>query len=229
MDYDHNASPFNAVPPVVLAIVGAMFAVELWFFLSQSGIVGATRGGDDARIFALQRFAFSSEIADAMVQNGQYPPMQVLRFVSYAFVHTSFTHMVFAGVFTLALGKMVGELFGQVAVAVLFFAGTIAGALSYWLILNDAVPLIGGFPGAYALIGAYTFIMWVHLGNVGQSQYRAFTLIGALLAFQLIFGLFFGAGNDWLADLGGFFAGLFLSVPLAPGGRARLMARLRRR
>ena len=153
----------------------------------------------------------------------------MMRFVSYAFVHVSFTHMVFAGVFTLALGKMVGDIFGQVAVAAIFFAGVIAGAVAYWLIAGDPAPLIGGFPGAYALIGGYTYIMWVHLGHVGESQYRAFLLIGILLAFQLLMSLMFGGGADWVADIGGFFAGLFLSVPLAPGGWARLKQRIRRR
>ncbi|MBY6155472.1 rhomboid family intramembrane serine protease [Vannielia litorea] len=228
MDWDHNASPFNAVPPVVLALVGAMFAVELWFVLSQAGIVGATRGGDDARIFALQRFAFSPEIMAMMVERGEYPPSQLMRIVSYPFVHGGFTHMIFAGVFTLALGKMVGEVLGQVAVAVMFFSGTVAGALAFWLLAGGGA-LFGAFPGAYALIGGYTFIMWVHLGRRGENQYGAFTLIGVLLAFQLVFGVLFGAGNDWIADIGGFFAGLFLSVPLAPGGWRRMMERLRRR
>ncbi|MCO6383774.1 MAG: rhomboid family intramembrane serine protease [Vannielia sp.] len=228
MDWDHNASPFNAVPPVVLALVGAMFAVELWFVLSQSGIVGATRGGDDARIFALQRFAFSGEIMSLMVERGEYPPAQVMRVVTYPFVHGGFTHMIFAGVFTLALGKMVGEVLGQVAVAVLFLAGTVAGAMAFWLLAGGGA-LYGAFPGAYALIGGYTYIMWVHLGRMGESQYRAFSLIGVLLVFQLVFGVLFGAGNDWIGDIGGFFAGLFLSVPLAPGGWRRLMERMRRR
>ncbi len=228
MDWDHNASPFNAVPQVVLALVGVMFAVELWFLLSQSGLVGATRGGDDARIFALQRFAFSPEIMGMMVERGEYPPRQLMRLVTYPFVHGGFTHMVFAGVFVLALGKMVGEVLGQVAVAVLFLAGTVAGALAYWALAGGGA-LYGAFPAAYALIGGYTYIMWVHLGHMGESQYRAFTLIGVLLVFQLVFGVLFGAGNDWIADIAGFLAGLFLSVPLAPGGMARLVERLRRR
>ncbi|QDC11346.1 rhomboid family intramembrane serine protease [Oceanicola sp. D3] len=228
MDWDHNASPFNAVPPVVLALVGLMGAAELWFMLSQAGIVGNTRGGDDARIFALQRFAFSGEIMGMMVERGEYPASQLMRTVTYPFVHGGFTHMLFAAVFTLALGKMVGEVLGQVAVVVLFFAGTVAGALAFWLLAGGGA-LYGAFPGAYALIGGYTYILWVHYGHMGESQYRAFTLIGVLLVFQLVFGVLFGAGNDWIGDIGGFFAGLFLSVPLAPGGWQRLMARLRRR
>ncbi|MBS8227827.1 rhomboid family intramembrane serine protease [Vannielia litorea] len=228
MDWDHNASPFNAVPPVVLALVGLMGAVELWFMISQAGIVGNTRGGDDARIFALQRFAFSGEIMSLIVERGEYPASQLMRIVTYPFVHGGFTHMLFAAVFTLALGKMVGDILGQVAVAVLFFAGTVAGALAFWM-LAPGGALFGAFPGAYALIGGYTYIMWVHYGHMGESQYRAFALIGVLLVFQLVFGVLFGAGNDWIGDIGGFLAGLFLSVPLAPGGWQRLIARLRRR
>jgi len=64
---------------------------------------------------------------------------------------------------------------------------------------------------------------------VGQNQYRAFSLIGFLLAIQLVFGLLFGGGNDWVAELGGFVTGLILSIPLSPHGTRRLLEALRRR
>ena len=59
---------------------------------------------------------------------------------------------------------------------------------------------------------------------------RAFTLIGMLLAFQLVFGLLFGnAGYSWIAEVSGFVIGFLLCFVLVPGGFARAMATLRRR
>ncbi|MAQ46871.1 MAG: rhomboid family intramembrane serine protease [Confluentimicrobium sp.] len=225
---DHT-SPFNAIPPVVLLLTAALALPELLFWASKSGLVPGARGGDDMRLFALQRFAFSGELMDRMRAAGQYPFAGMIRLISYPFVHASFTQMVFAAVFVLALGKMVGEVFSQMAVAVIFFASAICGALIYTLLLDDPRPLIGGFPAAYGLIGAYTFILWVGYGAVGQNQYRAFSLIGFLLAIQLVFGLLFGGGNDWVAELGGFVTGLILSIPLSPHGTRRLLEALRRR
>jgi membrane associated rhomboid family serine protease len=50
-----------------------------------------------------------------------------------------------------------------------------------------------------------------------------------LLALQLGFGLIFGAGQSWIAELSGFVAGFVLAVPLAPGGWTMLLARMRQR
>jgi membrane associated rhomboid family serine protease len=58
---------------------------------------------------------------------------------------------------------------------------------------------------------------------------RAFTLIGFLMGIQLVFGLLFGGGLDWVADLAGFVAGFALSFVVAPGGVSQILARMRQR
>lgn len=227
--HDPDAPPLNPLPAAVIALAVAIFGVELLFMLAKSGLIGGTRGGEDWRIFALQRFAFSGDVFDWMVETGRWPPQHLMRFVTYPFVHVNFTQMIFVLVFVLALGKMVGEAFSNLAVLAVFFASAIVGALVYAVLLDDPRPLIGGFPGAYGLIGAYTMILWVGYGAVGQNQYRAFTLIGFLLGIQLIFGLLFTVGNDWVAEIAGFVTGFVLSGLLVPGSVGRMIARLRQR
>jgi len=206
-----------------------MFGVELVFMLAKTGLLSGARGGEDWRIFALQRFAFSGEVFDWMVETGRWPLEHLWRFVTYPFVHVSFTQMIFVVVFVLALGKMVGEVFSSVAVLALFFVSSIVGALTYAVLLSDPRPLIGGFPGAFGLIGGYKLILWVGYGQVGANQYRAFTLIGFLLGIQLIFSLFFTVGNDWVAEVAGFATGFILSSLMVPGAVGRILARLRQR
>ncbi len=92
------------------------------------------------------------------------------------------------------------------------------GALVYALLLDTPQPLIGGFPAVYGLIGAFTFLLWVRLALNGGPQARAFTLIGFLMGIQLVFGLLFGGGKDWIADLAGFVAGFGLSFRGQSGG-----------
>ena len=129
----------------------------------------------------------------------------------------------------LALGKFVGEVFSPAATLATFFLSSVFGALVFGLILDGAVPLIGAFPGIYGLIGAFTYILWLRLGQAGEDQLRAFQLIGFLLGLQLIYGLLFGAGVQWIAELAGFAAGFGMSTVLAPGGFAALLAKLRER
>lgn len=228
MSSNPNVSPVNPIPPVVLALVIVIVGIELVFQMGARGFVG----GPEAvgwRLSALQRYAFSGDIMDWMLANNRWPMEHVIRFLSYLFVHVGFAHMLFVVVFLLALGKMVGEIFHPLAVLVVFFGSALVGALAYGLILDDPMPLIGGYPAVYGLIGAYTFLLWVRLAATGENQMRAFLLIGLLMGVQLIFGLLFGGGNDWLADLAGFCAGFALSFVVSPGGWGRVMDKLRQR
>ena len=166
---------------------------------------------------------------DFVVERSAWTSPELLRFVTYPLVHLGFTHVLFVIVFLLALGKLVGEIFGGMAVLLTFFLPVIFGALVYALALDDPRPLAGGFPAVYGLIGAYTFILWTSLGHRGDNQWRAFTLIGFLLGIQLVFGVLFGSTNDWVAEVSGFLFGFAISPVLAPGGFQRLRDKLRQR
>ena len=224
----NNESPVNPLPPVVLALAAVIFAIEMLFQLGARGIIG----GPEAvgwRLAAVTRYGFIGDVFDQMLARNIWPVEHLLRLVSYPFIHASFTHAVFVLVFLLALGKMVGEIFGAWAVLAVFFGSAIAGALVYGLLLDEPYPLIGGFPAVYGLIGAFTFLLWTKLALSGGPQSRAFVLIGFLMGIQLVFGLLFGGNRDWVADLAGFVAGFGLSFVVSPGGWGRVVDRLRRR
>lgn len=221
-----EVSPVNPIPAVVMALFSMIMAIELAFYLGNRGLVG----GPEAvgwRLAAIQTYSFSGDIFDWMWRNNRWPMEHVQRFFTYPFVQVGFTQTLFVGVILLAMGKMVAEVFGQVAMLLIFVLSGVGGALAYAVFLNDPIPLIGGFPPVYGLIGAFTYMLWRSLSRVGANQTRAFSLIGMLMGLQLLFGLLFGAHNDWVADLGGFVTGFGLSFVVSPGGMARLRARIR--
>ncbi|WP_300060791.1 rhomboid family intramembrane serine protease [uncultured Roseobacter sp.] len=227
MSDHHDPSPVNPLPPVVVILFLAIAIPEAAFSLGARGLIG----GNEAvgwRLASVQSYAFSGDIFDWMVSNGRWLPEHLLRFLTYSFVHTGFTSALFAAVLLLALGKLVGETIGQLAVLVLFFGGAVFGALVYGVLLNDPNWLIGGFPAVYGLIGGYSFVMWQSLAARGEEQLRAFSLIAILMGLQLIWGIFFDVGNGWVADLAAFFFGFGASAALVPGGMARLLSALRR-
>ncbi|WP_282078018.1 rhomboid family intramembrane serine protease [Epibacterium ulvae] len=220
-------SPFNSLPPVVVALALVLLGIECVLSLGARGIVG----GPEAvgwRLAALQSYSFSPDIFWWMLETSQYPSEHIMRFVSYAFIHGNFTQALFVCVFLLALGKMVAEVFGEVRMLIIFILSAISGAVVFGLLIGGPAPLIGGFPAVYGLIGAYTFILWASLGQLGEQQSRAFSLIAFLMGVQLLFGLVFGGQPDWVADLSGFAAGFGLSFLLAPGGWAKIRALIRR-
>lgn len=220
-------SPVNPLPPVVVALFLMIIGIEAVLSLAARGIIGGA-GGIGWRLEAIQSYAFSGVIFDWMWNNGLWPTEHLIRFVSYLFVHASFTHALFVCVMLLALGKMVGEVFSGLATLAVFIVSGVVGALAYALLLDDQAPLIGGFPGVYGLIGAFTYLLWLRLGELGAQQVRAFSLIGFLMGIQLIFGLLFGVQNDWVADAVGFAAGFALSFFVSPGGVSRLRQRIQR-
>lgn len=228
MSSNPDMSPVNPLPPVVVVLALAIFVVEAVFNLGTRGLIG----GPEAigwRSAAIGSYTPSGLLFDRMLETGRFPPEHLLRFVSYPFIHVSFTHMLFAVVLLLALGKFVGEIFSGWAVLLVFFLSSIVGAVVYGVFVDSRVALIGAYPAVYGLIGAFTFLLWVNLAAHGANQYRAFTLIGFLLFIQLVFGVFFGGGPDWIADVAGFVTGFLVSFVVSPGGWSRALSQLRRR
>jgi len=167
---DRNAPPLNPLPMIVWVLALPIIAMEVVVGLGGAGIVGGMEGAG-WRLQALERFVFSPPLMQAMIDRGDYPLLQIMRLVTYPFVHGATTHALFVVVILLALGKMVGEVF------------------RWW----------------------------------------AVSLIGFLLGIQLLFGLLFGGGWEWVADLTGFAAGFLLSFVVSPGGWSRVRDRLRQR
>ncbi len=228
MSSNHNVSPVNPLPPVIVALAGAMFVIELAFNLGARGLIGGPQAVG-WRTEAIQGYSPSGLLVHRMIEAGRYPPEYLLRFVTYPFIHVNFTHMMFAVAILLALGKFVGEVFRWWALLLVFFTATIVGAVVYGLFVDSRVALVGTYPGDYGLIGAFTFLLWVDLAAHGANKYRAFTLIGLLLFIQFFFAVFLGGGQGWIANVAGFATGFGLSFIVSPGGWTRALAQLRRR
>ncbi len=228
MSFDPDASPVNPLPSVVIALVVFIFGIELVFQAGNAGLIGGPQA-TGWRIAALENYGFYEPLFNWMVENRQIRWDFVMRFVTYPFIHGSFLDAVFALVFILALGKMVGEVFSGWAVLVIFFASSIIGALTYGLVWDTRLMLYGAFPAAYGFIGAFSFLLWVRLAGTGENRMQAFTLIGFLMGLQLVWGILFGSNPDWVAKLAGFVTGFGLSFLLAPGGWQHVLAAMRRR
>ena len=223
-----NQPVFNSLPAAVVALALAIFAVEVLLTLGARGYVG----GAEAigwRLEAIQRFSFFAPVVAWMFETGNWSFDHLQRFVTYPFIHTGFTHAAFVIVFLLALGKLVGEVFGNLAVVAIFFGCGIFGALIYAGLVVDDRPLIGGFPSVYGLIGAYTFVLWVRYKAMGENEWQAFSLIGFLMGIQLFFGIFFDVGWEWVAEIAGFVFGFVLTPALVPGAFRRFLDKMRQR
>ena len=217
----------NPIPPVVIVLCLIAVGVELTFTAAEAGLLGGARG-IGWRIAAIEDYAFSPAALDYILLRGDFGFDLLKRFLTYPFVHPNFTGALFGAALLLALGKFVGDVFGTWPTLAVFVVTAIGGALVFGLAV-DGVPLVGLFPPIYGLIGAYTYLIWLRLGQTGQNQLAAFRLIGFLLGLQLAFGLLFGSSPVWIAELAAFVIGFAISTVLAPGGWSALLQRIRQR
>ena len=228
MNPDQNVSPLNPLPPVVWLLALPIIAMEAVLALGAAGLVGDP-SAVGWRLDAVQRFAVAPELTRWMFENRVWPLEGLVRFVTYPFVQGSTTQAIFVVVILLALGKIVGEIFRWWAVLAVFFLSSIVAAIGFSALPFIEVPLFGGYPGNYGLIGAFTWLMWTRLRGSGSMQYRAFTMIVFLMGVQLLFGLLFGTGPWWIAELIGFLTGFALSFLVSPGGLRHVIAQMRNR
>jgi membrane associated rhomboid family serine protease len=225
---DRNAPPLNPLPAVVWLLALPMIVAEFAFSMGAAGgFFGPEAKG--WRIAWMEQFGFFPEYWRARFAIGDLDFALISRFFAYPFLHSDITSTLFGVVILLAMGKFVGEIFRWWALLAVFFGASVVGALVYALLPGIIAPLFGAFPGVYGLIGAFTFLLWVRLVATGANQYRAFSMIGFLMLFQLLFGVLFGGSWNWVADITGFTTGFFLSFVVAPGGWARVRARIRQR
>jgi rhomboid protease GluP len=225
----NNDYPVNPIPPVIIGLCVIIALIEVTFSMASAGLIGGQLGVGWRNQAILQDYSFTPYVWDQVVQQGDYSFDVLKRFVTYAFIHGSSTQAIFGVAILLALGKFVGDVFHPLAVLAVFLLSGIVGAAVYGATLNQNIALFGVYPPDYGLIGAFTYLQWLRLGQMGQNQLRAFQMIAFLMAIQLLFALLFGGSPTWIADITGFVTGLLLSTLLAPGGWTAFMRRMRSR
>jgi len=224
----HLEPPFNPLPWVVWVLALPMVAFEIIFNAAEAGLIGGAQGVG-WRVATLEQYAVWPAYWRQQAAAQAFDLELIGRFFTFPFMHISAAHAVFAIVILLAMGKFVGDVFRPFAVAALYLIAGAVGAAVYASIPSIDLPLMGAYPGDYGLIGGFTYVLWLRRAGTGWQQYRAFSMIGFLLAVQLLFGVLFGGGPEWVADLSAFAAGFALSFVLAPGGFARLREMMRQR
>ncbi|MEL6549491.1 MAG: rhomboid family intramembrane serine protease [Pseudomonadota bacterium] len=217
-------SPINNVPPAILALTALVIGIEILFLAGTRGIIGGPQA-EAWRVLAVTDFGFAPRLWAFMGETGQWSFDGVARVVSYAFLNQSFVSAVFACVFILAFGKFVGDVIGGARALLIYLVSAAGAAVLYGTVFPDQGVLVGSFPGAYGLLGAYTFILFLSLEHANENKLQAFRLVGVLAALQLVFGVIFAGPPWWLADLGGAGIGFLTAAAMAPGGLLRWIRR----
>ena len=200
---------FNNMPPGVLIIGGIMVVIEVYLQIF----------GFEPRRTLLIYFAFVPKLFLSQFQElyfGDY----YFRFISHAFLHGDFFHMVLNVAILVAVGKHIEEHLGLLKFLSIFFLAAVSGALFFQILEpTETGPLVGASSSVYGLL-AFFFgkDLVIRLNNSVSIQ----PIINIALAMTLIHiplvlwgPSLFGAEIAWQGHLGGAIAGFLLIFLIA--------------
>lgn len=231
--------PIFNVPAVIVVLIGAFVAIH---------VVREDVLSDVDRTYFDLLFAFIPARYDgALVADGILPggvAADIWTFVSYAFIHGSWTHLIVNSVWLLPFGSAIARRFGAVRFAAFFAVTAAGGALVYLFAHGGQESIVVGASAAISgtMAGAMRF-MFQRGGPLGlwrerdDDAYRVPALPLArmlreprVLIFLIVWfavNFLFGiapipmGGNEqavaWEAHIGGFLTGLFLFSLFDPG------------
>ncbi len=151
-----------------------------------------------------------------------YPFQREVMFISYAFLHGGFLHLIGNMIAVLALGGIAVARIGARGFLLLYALSAIGGAAGFALLSNSTAPMVGASGAVFGLIGAWKFWEWQlrqHLGATMRPLWRS--LIGLALL-NVILWLALSGLLAWEAHLGGFVAGVLFAAIVTPTLRYRI-------
>lgn len=231
--------PVFNMPGVVLALLGAMIAIHvIWtYFLNQA---------QEIRMLLLFSF-IPARITQGDAIGMPLPggeAADVWSFVTYAFLHADWSHLIFNGLWMAAFGSPLAYRFGTARFLAFSAAGAVGGALLH-LVFNfdSAVPMVGASAAISAhMAGAARFVFLRRRPIFGFQQAdpraahrfpapplrvvlqdrRTLSFLGIWFVLNLVFGLLgavpgmHSGAIAWEAHIGGFLTGLILFPFLDP-------------
>lgn len=151
-----------------------------------------------------------------------------LTYVTYAFLHAGWLHLIVNMLFMWVFADNVEDAFGHAAFLVLYLLCAIGAALVHTLMVPQSQdPLIGASGAVGGVLGAYLLLypkarVWILLFMRVPLPIPALYVVWGWLALQFV-SLFLSPPDDvsvaWWAHIGGFASGFLLTLVL----RSRLV------
>lgn len=144
---------------------------------------------------------------------------KALTFITYAFLHGGFAHLLGNMIFLHVFGDNVEDALGHARYLLFYLACAVAGALAHaFAVPNSEQPLVGASAAIAGIVAAYLVLhpnikMWILLFFRLPLKLPAWTILGAWIVFQIWHVTFATAdGTAWWAHVGGIIAGAILVV-----------------
>ena len=179
-------------------------------------------------------FILSSALPSTFILQFAFVPAMpsVVTLFTHMFLHADLFHLLGNMWFFWIFGDNVEDRLGRPRFTLLYFLSGI-GAVTLHFILNptSTVPLVGASGAISGVLGAYILLfpkakVHVYYGYFMSGNIPAFLYAFIWFGFQLLYGIATLGANAciaFFAHIGGFIAGIILSIILCPkAGRVRV-------
>ncbi|WP_323037820.1 rhomboid family intramembrane serine protease [Pararhodobacter sp.] len=188
--------------PVLLWIVAICAGLELLFtlldtpFLSLSG----------PRNFAIIHGAFWPRLL--VDWSPLFPGQRVTMFITYAFLHGGFMHMLFNMLMLLHLGRETVIRLGQRGFLLAFVVTSAGGAGAYALLASVDAPMLGASGAVFGLFGTTMYWDFQRRRALRASLEPVWRLLIGLVVMNVALYFLVGGMLAWQTHLGGFVTGV---------------------
>lgn len=151
------------------------------------------------------------------------PVSEPITLLSYMFLHGGWLHLISNMAFIWVFADNIEDAFGVVGFSLFYLLCGVAGALTHVAMSPDSnAPLIGASGAVSGVIASYLLLypharVWILLFMRIPLRFQAFWVLGGWALLQIV-SLFLipdeGQAVAWWAHIGGFMAGLVLTLLL---------------
>jgi rhomboid protease GluP len=202
--------------PIVLWIAAICSVPEVVFTLLETPLFGLP----GLRHAALVNLAFWPHILTEGWQPA-WTGQSVAMFVTYAFLHGGFLHLLFNMLVLLHLGReCVGRL-GEWGFFVLYILSAIGGAAGFLLLSASPGPMVGASGAIFGLFGAVQYWDFQRRRATGAPLGPFWKVMLGLVLMNVILYALVGGYLAWQAHLGGYVAGFLVARLVTPTLRHR--------
>jgi len=206
-------------------VTGAIILVNTALFLT----TGAFTDDVVLATIATGYGVIPGELTHAL-ESSYNPIPEPLTLLTYMFLHAGWMHLISNMLFLWVFADNIEDAFGHAAFLILYLLCGVAGALTHTLILPESpAPLIGASGAVSGILASYMLLyprarIWILFLMRIPLRISAIYVLGGWFLLQVV-SLFLtsedGAEVAWWAHIGGFAAGLLLTMLF----RSRLLIR----
>jgi membrane associated rhomboid family serine protease len=200
--------------PVVGTVLAVAVIIELLLVLADLGLAGRAM----SRGLAYQYAGFWPGLLGDWEANYALQPWAM--FVSYAFLHGGWLHLVVNMITLWSLGHAAVARVGRLGFVILYALSIIGGAMGYAALWTDPVPMVGASGALFGLAGAWLAWEYVDRFTARSGLWPIARVVLMLIALNVVMWWSLNGQLAWQTHLGGFITGWIAAMLIDPRPRA---------